>query len=106
MNSTVNSSLFVCKLTGPELQKRKAALRKEVFSKVRKFEEVEDGFHFCFADREGILERLADYILAERKCCPFFQFELTIKPDKGGVELKLCGPKGAKSMIRELMDDR
>ncbi len=103
MDSTINSPFLVCKLTGPELQKRKTALQKEIFSNVRKLEELDDGFLFYFEDKDDFLEKLMDYTLAEKKCCPFFRIGLTIKPDSEGIELKLTGPDGAKEMMKELV---
>ncbi len=103
MDSTANSSFLVCKLSGPELQKRKAALQLEIFSNVKKYLELENGYAFYFDDREGFLEKLLDYMLAERKCCPFFEFDLTIKPDNEGIELSLTGPDGVKDLMNELI---
>ncbi|MEP5614169.1 MAG: hypothetical protein ABJP45_18090 [Cyclobacteriaceae bacterium] len=102
MDSTLNSSLFVCKLTGPELQKRKAALQKEIFERVEKVTEAENGYIFYFKDEGDFIEKLVDYTLAEKKCCPFFQFDLTIRPDNEGIEWKLSGPDGAKEIMKDL----
>ena len=69
MDSTSASGLFVCKLTGPELQKRKAALQQEIFNQVKELKEVENGYIFHFTDEGDFIEKLVDYTLAEKKCC-------------------------------------
>ena len=105
MDSTDTSGLLVCKLTGAELQKRKAALQKEIFTEVEGSEEVENGYVFHFRDEGNFIEKLADFLLAEKKCCPFFQFDLSIKANNAGISLKVSGPPEAKAMIRSLVEN-
>ena len=104
MDSTSASGLFVCKLTGPELQKRKAALQQEIFSQVKELKEVENGYIFHFMDEGDFIEKLVDYMLAEKKCCPFFQFDLSILANNAGIAWKITGPPEAKEMIKSLVD--
>lgn len=103
MDSTIGSSLFVCKLTGPELQRRKAALQKEIFAQVERVTEFDNGYIFYFKDEGDFIEKLVDYTLAEKKCCPFFQIDLSIKPDSEGIEWKLSGPDGVKEIMKNLL---
>lgn len=98
------SEVFACKLQGPELMKRKAALEKEVFSKVKSIEEKSDGYLFLFEDKGDFLLTLVDYMLAEQKCCPFFQFDLMIKANHAGVGLKVSGPPQVKEMIKMMLN--
>lgn len=105
MDSVFNTSLLVCKLSGPAFQERKAALQKEIFSKVKKREELTNGFAFHFDDNEDFLMKLMDYTLAEKKCCPFFQIDISIKPDNEGIHLALTGPDGVKAMMQDLIDN-
>lgn len=100
---TMESQLLVCKLNGPELIKRKQALQKEVFSQLLSYEELEKGFLFRFTFEENFLIKLTDYMLAEKKCCPFFQYELKIKAHTAGIELAVSGEGEAKEMIREML---
>ncbi len=103
MDSTLNSPLLVCKLSGPEFQKRKSDLQEEIFANVMQHEELPMGYLFHFEDKDDFLEKLMGYILAEVECCPFFQFDLKIRPDKEGIELKMTGTSGAKKIIEELV---
>ena len=100
---TMESQLLVCKLNGPELIERKQALQKEVFAQMISYEELEKGFLFRFDFEENFLIKLTDYMLAEKKCCPFFQYELRIKAHAEGIELAVSGEGEAKEMVRELL---
>ena len=104
MDSTTSSGPFVCKLTGPEFQKRKAELQKEVFAQVSEVEEVENGYVFYFTGEESFVLKLMDYILAENKCCPFFQHDLSIKANQAGIAWKVSGAPEAKEMIKMLVE--
>ena len=97
--------VLICSLSGPELIKRKAALQEEVFSNVLKTQEEETGYRFHFKFDENFLVKLTDYMLAEKKCCPFFRFELMIGEGKEGIELAVSGPEGAKAMIGDLIEE-
>ncbi|MEM6805949.1 MAG: hypothetical protein AAF696_31420 [Bacteroidota bacterium] len=99
------SPALVCSLSSPELIQRKADLQREIFSQIQKVKEEEKGYRFSFAYEENFLPRLVDYMLAEKKCCPFFRFELIIEEGKEGLELVVSGPKGAKAMIAGLIEE-
>lgn len=99
-----SSDLVVCKLVGPEFQKRKAELQKQVFAKVTSYKEVENGYVFSFIDQADMLETLADYMLTEHKCCPFFDFDLSVKAHNGGIEWTISGPPQVKDMIGSLLE--
>lgn len=47
------------------------------------------------------LPQLAEWISFERKCCPFFKFEIDLAPESGPVWLSLTGRAGVKEFIRE-----
>ena len=102
---TMESQLLICKLNGPKLIKRKQALQKEVFSQLLSYEELEKGFLFRFTFEENFLIKLTDYMLAEKKCCPFFQYELKIKAHTAGIELVVSGEGEAKEMVRSLIEE-
>ena len=102
---TSNNTELVCLLTSEELVERKEDLRKKVFSKVLKTEEASDGFVFYFESNEKLLADLFNYILAEKKCCPFFRQEVLIESDDLGIKWKVSGPNGVKDILRQIMED-
>lgn len=99
-----NKEGLACKLTGPELLKRKSMLQKEIFAQVLKSEEKDDGYTFYFKDDEDFLLTMMDYVLAEKKCCPFLTYQLSIQPNGEGISLSVSGPPPAKDMIRMLVN--
>lgn len=102
MNSTVSG--FSCLLTSSELVERKHELQQEVFSEVKKVEEVNDGFLFHFNDDEKLLSNLFYYILAEKACCPFFQQDISIGSDHSGITWKVSGKTGVKEVLQEMLE--
>ena len=62
--------------------------------------ELANGFAFRFQDGTVSLAELAEWVSAERKCCPFFDFEIEQQADDGPLWLKLRGKEGAKAFMR------
>jgi len=89
---------LVCTLMGAELAERKGALQKEIFSQVKKVEEIEIGYIFSFKYDESFLIKMTDYVIAENNCCPFFTFEIKLH-SKNDALLKITGPPEAKKML-------
>lgn len=53
--------------------------------------ELPDGYAFRLKSETVSLPDLAEWISAERKCCPFFGFEIELQRDRGPLGLKLKG---------------
>lgn len=96
---------LVCLLTGAELAERKEILQKEIFSKVKKVEEIESGYIFYFKYEEMFLMKMTDFVIAENNCCPFFTFETKLH-SKNDVSLKITGSEQAKKMIKMALIDK
>jgi hypothetical protein len=47
------------------------------------------------------LMTVAEWVSLERKCCPFFAFEIEQPKDQGPVWLRITGSEGAKAFIEE-----
>ena len=54
---------------------------------------------FCSRPPEGSLVRVAEFIELERRCCPFFRFELEVQDEGGAAWLRLTGRMGVKQFI-------
>jgi len=61
--------------------------------------ELGNGFAFRFQDGSVSLADLAEWVSAERKCCPFFDFEIDLQADNGPLWLKLRGKDGVKAFM-------
>ena len=100
----VESEPLVCTLLGAELAQQKEALQKEIFSQVKKAEEIETGYIFSFEYDEGFLIKMTDYVITENNCCPFFTFEIKLH-SKNDVLLKITGPTEAKKMLKNFLTE-
>ena len=63
---------ITCKLTTPELQKRKATVIADLKALVLERNELEDGYSYKFEGKDEILDKLNEFIKTERTCCDFF----------------------------------
>lgn len=105
INMTDMNSPLACTLTDSALAERKDALKKEVFTKVAKVEETDDGYMFHFEDKEELLPNLFHYIQAEQACCPFFQQEVTVQPHQSGIRWKVSGQTGVKELLTSMLEE-
>ena len=91
-----------CKLTTPELQKRKATVIAELKALVVSRKELSNGYVYEFGGSDEILDKLNTFIKTERMCCDFFTFHLTVEDDK--ALLNITGPEGTKQFLKEEID--
>jgi hypothetical protein len=49
------------------------------------------------------LAAIASTIEAERRCCRFLRFDVTVAPDGGPVWLMLTGPPGTREFLAALI---
>ena len=93
---------ITCKLTTPELQKRKATVIADLKALVLERNELEDGYSYKFEGKDEILDKLNEFIKTERMCCDFFTFQITV--EENAALLKITGPDGAKEFLKEEVD--
>jgi hypothetical protein len=96
MATTANKPL-VCKLTTPELRRRRATVIADLKSLVLARGERNDGYSYRFEGTNANLDRLTEFIKTERMCCDFFTFQLTV--DETSALLEISGPPGAKEFL-------
>ena len=63
--------------------------------------ETEKGYEFQFSPSDVTLAELADWVTAESKCCPFFDFHIDLENQRRLICLRLTGEQGIKQFIRE-----
>ena len=90
---------ITCKLTKPELRKRKETVLTELKKQVLEKKELPNGFAYRFAGDNQTIDQLTEFIKTERECCDFFTFILTITGDKKTAWLALTGAGKVKSFI-------
>lgn len=91
-----------CKLTTPELQKRKATVIAGLKALVLEKKELSDGYSYKFEGSDQNLDKLNEFIKAERMCCDFFIFQLTV--DENSAILNITGPEGTKEFLNDEVD--
>ena len=91
---------IACSLPQAEQIARGEVIAQDLFAGADQVDELPDGYAFRFPVTENRIDRLARFVAAERRCCPFFTFELVFEPAEGPVWLRLRGPEGVKEFIR------
>ncbi len=76
-----------------ELTDKLIAERKQIVEK-------ENGFEFQYSPSTVSLAELAEWVAAEGKCCPFFDFHIDLEREGSLLCLRLTGPEGVKTFIR------
>jgi hypothetical protein len=90
---------IACTLSEPELRERRATLLAALGRHIRGATARADGYALALApDDEAIVSATA-VIQAERKCCAFLRFTLTVGPGGATVELALTGGPGTREML-------
>ena len=100
--ATVEPSGFYCNLKALSVKERARHMLLTLEIERARVETIElaSGFAFRFEDGTVSLANLAEWVSAERKCCPFFDFEIELQADNGPLWLKLRGKDGAKAFMR------
>jgi hypothetical protein len=92
---------IACTLSDPgEVEARLAAV-EGIFSGVTEKHELTDGYEFVFPGDDAQAARLMRFVEAERKCCPFFIFELIFEQSSGPIHLRLRGAAGVKDFLND-----
>jgi hypothetical protein len=66
----------------------------------REMVETEKGYEFRYGPSDVSFLELADWVVAEGKCCPFFDFHLDLEREGSLLCLRLTGEDGVKEFIR------
>ena len=90
-----------CKLSSPQLMKRKETVLRSLKKQILETRELPDGYAFKFPGTDKVVDELTEFIKTERTCCDFFIFDLSISGDTSEAWLTLTGPEGAKVFITE-----
>jgi hypothetical protein len=67
-------------------------------------EDLADGHRLTFSSTDETLELILRTVTAERRCCEFLQFQVTVAPAGGPVSLDLTGPPGTREFLSALFE--
>ena len=95
---------IVCTLTPDALRARKAGLLGELLRRSAGHELLSEGLRIRFAPSGETLMNIAQAVEAERHCCRFLRFTVTVEPDEGPLTLDLTGPRGTREFVAALLE--
>ena len=75
-------------------------MTEKVMSARKEVVETEKGYEFQYSPSDISLLELADWVVAEGKCCPFFDFHIDLEHEGTLLCLRLTGAEGIKGFIR------
>jgi hypothetical protein len=86
------------------LKARREGLLSDLLRRAEERQELAAGHRLRFAATEDTLTAIVRTVEAERQCCRFLRFQLTVEPDGGPIWLELTGPAGTREFISALLE--
>jgi hypothetical protein len=93
-----------CTLTPDALRVRREGLLADLLGRAQSREDTPGGLQLTFAPLHDTIAGIARAVDAERLCCRFLRFTITVEPDGGPVILELSGPPGTGEFLSSLLD--
>jgi len=95
-------SKFYCNIKAltPEQRARHKQLSEKLMAVTKEIVETEKGYEFQYSPGDVSVAELAEWVVAESKCCPFFDFHIDLEREGKLVCLRLTGEEGIKAFIR------
>ena len=93
-----------CTLTPDALRTRREGLLRDLLRQADAREDLPAGLRLRFAPSSETLSTIARAVDAERHCCRFLRFTITIEPDGGPIVLELTGPEGTREFVGALLE--
>ena len=90
---------IVCTLQSAEFREREAAIQNGLMARVIGISALDAGYAFRLPADDAAYREVAEFIDLERRCCPFFDFRLSVPRGSGDITLEVTGPPGAKEFI-------
>jgi hypothetical protein len=99
---TTTQSKFYCNIKAltPEERAHHKQLGDKLMAARKEIVEMEKGYEFQFSPKDVTLAELADWVVNESKCCPFFDFHIDLEKEGKLICLRLTGEEGIKQFIR------
>jgi hypothetical protein len=93
--------LLACDLNALSVDERsrRSILAARVSARFRKVRETPDGYAACLDPDPALVQDASEWLLLERRCCPFLRLELRFEPDAGPVWLAFEGGAGVKEFL-------
>jgi hypothetical protein len=95
---------IACTLSPAALRARREGLLAQLLRRAVEHQELPNGHRLRFAASEEMLAIIAHTVEAERQCCRFLRFQITVEPDDGPISVELSGPPGTREFVSALFD--
>lgn len=97
-----NQGKFACntKALSPAERAHHKQLSEKLLAARKATVEIEKGYEFQYDPSAVSIAELADWVVAEGKCCPFLDFHIDLEQEGKLACLRLTGPEGTKAFIR------
>ena len=98
--STSSDVPFACDLSvfTPEERANLERISAELFAAVTEIRELADGYAYRLPQTFPVMT-VAEFILYDHRCCPFFNHGMDVEPRGGSIWLRLTGHDGIKPFI-------
>ena len=100
MITTPNKFYCNIKALTPEERAHHKQLGDKLTAARKAVVETEKGYEFQFSPHDVTIAELADWVAAESKCCPFFDFHIDLENEGKLLCLRLTGEEGIKGFLR------
>ena len=99
---TESAGGFYCntKALSPAERTRHEALTKKLLSARKATVETEKGYELQFSPADVTVAEVAEWVVAESRCCSFFDFHIDLENAGTLICLRLTGAEGVKQFIR------
>ena len=78
---------------------RRSTLASRVSARFREVQEISDGYAAFLDPDPAIVRDALDWVLLERRCCPFSRLDLCFEPSDGPVWFRFRGGPGVKEFL-------
>jgi hypothetical protein len=95
---------IMCTLSPSASAVRKEGLLARIAAQCKQTIQLEAGYRFKFDPNEKTLLLIARMIDAERQCCRFLRFDLSVPPGGGQMSLEVTGPSGTREFLDALFE--
>jgi hypothetical protein len=95
----MNAAPLACDLTAldPLSRARHADVTRQLWAQVQAVDELANGYALRLPPTDAALLLAAEFITRERRCCPFFEFNLNVSDE--AARLSLTGAGGVKAFL-------
>jgi hypothetical protein len=101
VQSPAGQPVFACNLKAfqPDERKIHDRLTGQLKSGAIARRELPDGYSFQMDPGKVSIAQLAEWTVLERKCCPFFDYQLDLRNEENTLWFTLKGREGVKKFI-------